>query len=87
MRQRISDRFIGLISAAVVALVSFWFGSFASDKDIQLLRTDLSRVERASAKKEEVTSIKTGIKLLASGLCIIDKKTCGLKRDIEKEFK
>jgi len=86
-KTKLFDRFIGLISAAVVALVSFWFGSFASDNDVMALENKVKMIEEKKADKKEITKIKTGIKLLASGFCIMDKKTCGLKEDIEKELK
>ena len=86
-KTKLFDRFLGLISAAVVALASFWFGSFASDKEVMALESQVKILEEKKADKKEITKIKTGMKILASGFCIMDKKTCGLKEDIERELK
>lgn len=86
-KNRLVDRFLGLISAAVVALASFWFGSFASDKEVMALENQVKVLEEKKADKKELAKIKTGIKILASGFCIMDKKTCEIKKDIERELK
>jgi hypothetical protein len=73
-----------LLSAAVVGLGGFWFGSIASDKDVQRIESRQNAFEHEVktyySTKNELQKVTERLNAVLDGLCIINEKTCGLKR-------
>jgi len=69
------DAIIPVIVSSIVALASFYFGSFASDKEVSEIRFELG----TKASREKVIELDNKLDRVLMGLCIIDSKTCKLR--------
>lgn len=74
---------ITLLCAAVVGLGGFWFGSIASDKDLQAVQSKQEafqhEVKTYYATKDEVQKLDAKMNTMLMGMCIIDERTCKLR--------
>lgn len=76
MINKIIDNSLSVVFLALVALVSFFITSFAKNESLKDLEFRVKTLENNSdryAKKSE-------LELVLSGLCIIDERTCKLKK-------
>ena len=71
------DKGIGALVTAFVGLLAYWFGSAGSLQALEYRIDSIEKIEKTYAKK-------TDLKLVLSGLCIIDKRTCQLHKGISK---
>lgn len=86
-KETLQNRFIGLLSTSIVFLVAFYFGSFATDSQVQALESKIELLKEKKAKKErvvklekEVLSLQNKQDSILTGLCIMDERTCKLKK-------
>ena len=78
MSADIKSKIIAVVISVIVGLGSFWFASFAKSTSLVALENRVTINE----DRAKLYAKKTDLKLILSGLCIIDKRTCGLKKDI-----
>ena len=76
-KETLINRFIGVGTSLIVFLIAFYLGSFATDSDVKALEEKV----KTKASKERVTSLETKVDKVLLGLCLIDKKTCVLRKE------
>lgn len=80
--KKIKERLLGVAVTVVTALVCFYFGSFATKSQVDLIASELkstkSNLETNYPKSVELQKVIGKIDKIQSALCIMDRRTCNI---------
>jgi len=93
VKQRVAERLAGVLTVAMIGIFSLWYASFAKDVDVKTNSAKVKKIEievedigaSLEITKDEVKDLRNGIKIVLSGMCIMNEKTCKLKEDFDND--
>jgi len=78
--KKLKERFLGVVVTLVTMLTAFYFGSFASKSQMNLIASDLDHFKKDMStnyvKQAELKTLESKIDTLRAALCIMDDRTC-----------